>query len=175
MTKIKRITTTAIILCIGLVLITVGIKSAASQDTAAADTDNPHYQYMDNETCGSCHQEKLQDYQSSLMGKTPHDKVFRQFYAAVNAKGKPDGIGFRAFKQKGASDCASCHTPDVVLNAGHELSLEEALKKGSNGISCDYCHTIRDVKVIYNPETKRYDTRLWKMDDIVIADRNLGL
>jgi len=48
-------------------------------------------------------------------------------------------------------DCASCHTPDVVLNAGHELSLEEAIKKGSNGISCDYCHTIRDVKVIYNP------------------------
>jgi len=118
---------------------------------------------MDNETCGSCHQEKLRDYQSSLMGKTPHDQVFRQFYAAVNAGGKPDGIGFRAFKPKGASDCASCHTSDVVLDAGHELSLEEAIKKGSNGISCDYCHTIKDVKVIYDPGTKRYDTRLWKM------------
>jgi len=147
----------------GIVMIAVGIHPAASQANSSADVDDPHYQYIKNGTCGSCHQEKLQDYRSSLMGQTPHDKVFRQFYAAVNARGEPDGIGFRAFKPKGASDCASCHTPDVVLNAGHELSLEEAIKRGSNGISCDYCHTIGDVKVIYNPETKRYDTRLWKM------------
>jgi len=140
----------------------VGSRPAASQ-TPSTDADDQHYQYMDNKTCGSCHQEKLQDYQSSLMGQTPHDTVFRQFYAAINAKGEPDSIGFRAFKPKGASDCASCHTPDVVLNAGHELSLEEAITKGSNGISCDYCHTIKDVEVIYNPGTKRYDTRLWKM------------
>jgi len=158
----KQLVVTTGLLCLGITMTVVGIRPAASQ-TTAADTDNTHYHYMKNGTCGSCHQEKLQDYQSSLMGQTPHDKVFRQFYAAVNAKGKADGIGFRAFKPKGASDCASCHTPDVVLNAGHELSLEEAIKKGSNGISCDYCHTIRDVKVIYNPDTKRYDTRLWKM------------
>ena len=150
------------ILGVGLAL-SVVICPVVSQADASSDVDDPNYHYMDNKVCGSCHQEKLRDYQSSMMGKTPGDQVFRQFYAAVNAEGQPDGIGFRAFKPKGASDCASCHTPDVVLDAGHELSLEEAIKKGSKGISCDYCHTIKDVKVIYNPETKRYDTRLWKM------------
>ncbi|RMH14798.1 MAG: hypothetical protein D6698_12205 [Gammaproteobacteria bacterium] len=146
----------------GLALNMVDIHQAVAQ-MPSAETDDPHYQYADNKTCGTCHQEKLRDYQSSMMGKTPYDKVFRQFYAAVNAKGEPDGIGFRAFKPNGPSDCASCHTPDVVLDAGHELSLEEAIKRGSKGISCDYCHTIKDVKVIYDPDSKRYDTRLWKM------------
>ena len=148
------------IICVGLTFLAIGSKPVVSQTTTS---DDPHYEYMDNETCGSCHEEKLHDYQSSMMGKTPNDKVFQQFYAAVNAKGEADGIGFRAFKPKGESDCASCHTPDVVLDAGHELALEDAIKKGSNGISCDYCHTIKDVKVIYNPKTQRYDTRLWKM------------
>ncbi|MDQ6960238.1 MAG: hypothetical protein Q9M27_04345 [Mariprofundaceae bacterium] len=122
----KQVVVTTGLLCLGIAIVTVGIRPAASQ-TPSADADNPHYQYMDNETCGSCHQEKLQDYQSSLMGQTPHDKVFRQFYAAVNTRGKADGIGFRAFKPKGASDCASCHTPDVVLNAvfhgGHDAVM----------------------------------------------------
>jgi len=158
----RQLGTAAMALCAGLIFITVGIQTAVSKDNHD-DVDNPHYHYIGNKTCGSCHQEKLHDYQSSMMGKTPNDQVFRQFYAAENAKGEKDGIGFRAFKPKGESDCASCHTPDVVLNAGHELSLEDAIKKGSHGISCDYCHTIKDVKVIYNPETKRYDTRLWKM------------
>ena len=151
------------IFCIGVTLMGTGPTARASQVLASTDADDPQYQYMSNKTCGSCHQEKLHDYQASLMGQTPHDPVFRQFYAAINAQGKPDGIGFRAFKPKGPSDCANCHTPDVVLDAGHELSLEEAIKRGSKGISCDYCHTIKDVKVIYNSESKRYDTRLWKM------------
>ncbi|RMD79324.1 MAG: hypothetical protein D6809_03865, partial [Gammaproteobacteria bacterium] len=112
---------------------------------------------------GACHQEQLADYRRSLMGITPQDAVFRQFYAAVDASGKPDGIGFRAFRPKGPSDCANCHAPDAVLDAGHELSLEEALRRGTRGISCDYCHTITDVRVIRDPKTGRYDTRIWRM------------
>ena len=129
---------------------------------ALQDDKDVNYNYMSNEVCGACHKEKLEDYASSMMGTTPNDKVFRQFYAAVNSEGEPDGIGFRAFKPKGASDCANCHTPDAVLDAGHELSLEEAIQKGSKGISCDFCHTIKDVKVLFDPKTKRYDTRIWK-------------
>jgi len=93
----KQLIVTTGLLCLGIAMTTIDLRPAISQ-TPSADTDDPHYQYMDNETCGSCHQEKLQDYQSSLMGQTPHDKVFRLFYAAVNATGKPDGIGFRTFK-----------------------------------------------------------------------------
>ncbi len=159
---VRHVAGLLVLVCFGAGLLVAGLRPASSA-APAADADDPHYEYMDNETCGACHQEKLRDYQSSFMGQTPHDQVFRQFYAAVNARGKPDGIGFRAFKPKGASDCASCHTPDVVLDAGHELSLEEAIKRGSKGISCDYCHTIKDVKVIFDPKTGRYDTRIWKM------------
>ena len=135
-------------------------ETEAQATTSGTDTKN--YVYEDNEVCGSCHTEKLADYKNSLMGQTPHDQVFLQFYGATNAKGKKDGIGFRAFKPEGESDCANCHTPGEVLDTGHELALEDTIKMGSKGISCDYCHTIKDVKVIYDKMTGRYDTRIWK-------------
>ena len=128
------------------------------QTNAAVDEDDPNYQYQPNSFCGACHQEQLQDYSQSMMGQTPHDKVFQQFYLGLNAKGKKDGMGYKGFHPDEPGDCANCHTPDVVLNEGREVDLMEAIDKGSHGISCDFCHTVADVQVIQDPETGRYET-----------------
>ncbi|TCK17980.1 cytochrome c554/c'-like protein [Thiogranum longum] len=120
--------------------------------------DDPAYQYQPNSYCGACHQEQLRDYSQSMMGKTPHDKVFQQFYLGLNAKGEKDGMGYKGFHPDEPGDCANCHTPDVVLNEGHEVDLTEAIDKGSQGISCDFCHTVADVRVIRDPDTGRYTT-----------------
>ena len=120
--------------------------------------DDPGYNYQPNSYCGACHQEQLRDYSQSMMGKTPHDKVFQQFYLGLNAKGEKDGMGYKGFHPDEPGDCANCHTPDVVLNEGHEVDLMEAIDKGSQGISCDFCHTVADVRVIRDPDTGRYIT-----------------
>ena len=126
----------------------------------AADkaVDDPGYDYHPNSYCGACHQEQLKDYSQSMMGKTPHDTVFLQFYLGLNAKGEKDGIGYKGVHPDEPGDCANCHTPDVVLNEGREVDLMEAIDKGSQGISCDFCHTVADVKVIRDPATGRYQT-----------------
>ncbi len=120
--------------------------------------DDPNYQYKPNQFCGACHQEQLKDYSQSMMGKTPHDTVFQQFYLGLNAQGKKDGMGYKALHPDEPGDCGNCHTPDIVLNEGHEVDVTEAIRKGSLGISCDFCHTVADVRVIYDPATGRYDT-----------------
>ncbi len=122
--------------------------------------DDAGYQYKDNRYCGGCHQEQLQDYSNSMMGKTPHDEVFQQFYFALNAKGQYDGLGYKGVHPDEPGDCANCHTPDKVLDAGREVDLKEAITQGSKGISCDYCHTVSDVKVIRDSKTGRYDTNI---------------
>jgi|GEM_PF-1986685 len=120
--------------------------------------DDAQYKYQSNEECGLCHQEYLEDYERSMMGRTPFDKVFQQFYFARNAHDKPDGIGYKAVEADKPGDCANCHTPDVVLNEGKEVDLQTAIEKGSKGISCDFCHTVADVQVLYDRKTGRYDT-----------------
>ena len=129
---------------------------AQAQDASAID--DPAYKYLPNAFCGACHTEQLADYSQSMMGKTPHDKVFRQFYLGLNAKGKKDGMGYKAAHPDEPGDCGNCHTPDVVLNEGHEVDIDEAIAKGSQGISCDFCHTVTDVKITRDPKTGRYDT-----------------
>lgn len=142
-------------LALGLLAFTLSLAIQAQQDKS---TDDPGYQYLTNNFCGACHTEQLADYSQSMMGKTPHDKVFRQFYLGLNAKGEKDGIGYKAVHPNEPGDCGNCHTPDVVLNEGHEVGIDEAIAKGSLGISCDFCHTVTNVKVLRDPKTGRYDT-----------------
>lgn len=125
---------------------------------AGTVVDDPNYQYQPNGFCGACHQEQLADYSQSMMGKTPHDKVFQQFYLGLNAGGEKDGMGYKSIHPDEPGDCANCHTPDIVLNEGQEMDLMQAIDKGSQGISCDFCHTVADVKVIHDPATGRYTT-----------------
>lgn len=139
-------------------LLLPGLTLLLSLQASAQKTDDPNYQYKDNTYCGACHQEKLKEYSQSMMAKTPHDKVFQQFYFATNAAGQYDGLGYRGFRPNDAGDCANCHTPDKVLDAGHEVDLKTAMDEGSKGISCDYCHTVKDVKIIKDKKTGRYET-----------------
>jgi len=140
------------ILCVG----------EAFSGTAASKRDNPNYRYVENKVCGFCHKEQFKDYSASMMGRTPHDKVFRQFYFARNSEGKFDGMGYKAAFPGKAGDCGNCHTPDIVLNERSEVDIDEAIKKGSKGISCDFCHTVSDVKVIYDKKTGRYETDIMR-------------
>lgn len=127
-------------------------------DAATAIEDDPDYRYQPNSFCGACHQEQLRDYSQSMMGQTPHDKVFQQFYLGLNAKGEKDGVGYKGVHPDEPGDCGNCHTPDTVLDEGHEVDVMEAIDKGSQGISCDFCHTVADVRLIKDPDTGRYDT-----------------
>ncbi len=143
----------------GLPLAGLVLVGAAS----AAPVDDPAYHYKPNSYCGSCHKEQLRDYSRSMMGKTPHDQVFQQFYLGLDAKGRKDGMGYKALHPDEPGDCANCHTPDMVLNAGHEVDLMDAIAAGSQGISCDFCHTVTDVKVIRDPKTGRYQTAITRV------------
>jgi len=136
--------------------------------------DDPNYQYKDNQYCGACHQEKFKEYSQSMMGKTPHDKVFQQFYFATNAKGEYDGFGYKGFHPDDPGDCANCHTPDKVLDAGHEVDLQAAIDDGSKGISCDYCHTVSDVKIIKDEKTGRYQTDITRTVTRTRGDTKFG-
>ncbi|HEB82139.1 MAG TPA: hypothetical protein ENJ11_04660 [Gammaproteobacteria bacterium] len=152
----------------------MAIISLVSLQANATPVDDPNYEYKDNQYCGGCHQEKLKEYSQSMMGKTPHDKVFQQFYFATNAKGEFDGFGYKGLHPNEPGDCANCHTPDKVLDAGHEVDLKAAIDGGSKGISCDYCHTVSDVKLIYDEKSGRYDTDITRTVTRARGDTKYG-
>ncbi len=130
-----------------------GLSAQAYEPAQPGSFDDPQF-------CGSCHQRIYKEYSQSVMGTDLQNPIVYQFFTATNAKGEKDGMGYQGFFPGQPGDCAQCHVPKLVLKehkAGRAVDLGQAIRdKADFGISCSYCHTVQNVKVI--KEGDRYKT-----------------
>lgn len=140
-------------------LISLGLALLATSVFAAA---NP---MKDPKYCGSCHQRIYKEWAGSRMGTDLDNPIVYQFYTGTNPAGKKDGLGFQPFTHGKKGDCADCHVPELVLDEhaeGREVDLGIAMKeKLDHGISCNFCHTVSDVK-LEKDANGRYHTRIFE-------------
>jgi hypothetical protein len=85
------------------------------------------------ETCGRCHRAIHDAWKSSVHAHSMEDRVFQDSLELAEGE---FGAGARRV-------CLSCHAP-VAARIG-DLAL--ARKVSWEGVTCDYCHSIRDVSL----------------------------
>jgi hypothetical protein len=59
----------------------------------------------------------------------------------------PVNVGFKLDFPQQAGNCATCHVPIAALNAPYSTDPNQAHGVEQEGVSCDFCHKIQDVRL----------------------------
>jgi len=93
------------------------------------------------EMCGRCHRAIVEAWKGSAHSRSMESRLFQD---ALEAAENDYGAGIRA-------TCLSCHAP--LASASGDMALQQ--KVSWEGVTCDYCHSIREVGFdAVNPKAK---------------------
>lgn len=144
----------ASLLVVGLALTGAGIfglhPAFANDKKDAPPSKAP---FFSSTTCGRCHVDIYDHWRNSLHARSVEDPIFRTAY-------------FEAYTTSGGEAkhlCLKCHAPTTQLTGDYEL--KEDISK--EGITCDFCHSIKEMsskdgKSPYEVETGLTKRGPWK-------------
>ncbi|MCF6249591.1 MAG: cytochrome c family protein [Desulfobacula sp.] len=122
-----------------MVLFTVG--NAISDDKFKIE------QFISPEICSDCHSKIAEQWENSMHNLAHKDPIYNKLSQFLR-KGLIDENEI-----KEADSCVKCHTP-VGYVTGFPRKVSDDLSKtapiATLGIQCDYCHSVVDVKKMYN-------------------------
>jgi len=125
----------------GLVMLFVAIDFASSEDNIHID------RFISPDVCSGCHSEIFEQWENSMHSLAHKDPVYLRV-AQFLRKGLTD-----EGQIKEAESCVKCHTPVGYLT-GFPKKLSDDLSKtaeiATQGVQCDYCHSVETVKQMYN-------------------------
>ncbi|MCD4719447.1 MAG: cytochrome c family protein [Desulfobacula sp.] len=128
-------------LSVGVIMLFVAIDFASSEDTIHID------RFISPDTCSGCHSEIFEQWENSMHHLAHKDSVYLRV-AQFLRKGLTD-----EGQIKEAESCVKCHTP-VGYVTGFPKKLTDDLSKtaqiATQGIQCDYCHSVESVEKMYN-------------------------
>lgn len=124
--------------------------------TAVAPGNDPAYQFMAPETCGTCHPNQVSEWTNSPMANAGVNTWVHDIY---NGMATPGGMGGFVYTRDSVfaptnpnSECAACHQPESWIPSPF-TRMEGPQDAGypsisaAHGISCDICHKVADVDV----------------------------
>ncbi len=136
--------------------------------TSAIFANDATHTFSSNETCKSCHPQIYKEYSGSMhTHSTPQkDPIHNSVWAKHPANTKKQHYG-----------CGKCHTPaasnlDAMLTPGKKALPDPNNTTHQEGISCAYCHRIKDIKlhkkhntnIISTQQKAYYGTRTGHID-----------
>ena len=83
------------------------------------------------EVCGRCHRSIHEAWKTSSHAKAMESRLFQEALALAEGDFGPDA----------RKTCLGCHAP-IAVKTG-DLRLEK--KVSWEGVTCDYCHSVREV------------------------------
>lgn len=110
-----------------------GLQRSSAATTADSDGGariNPDG-YTSARVCGSCHVDIYNSWKNSLHAYSLIDPIFDTAYMQAIKDG-----GEEARRM-----CLHCHAPMTMMNGDYDLSLGVTRE----GVSCDFCHTVKSV------------------------------
>lgn len=57
------------------------------------------------------------------------------------------GPGYKLDFPETAGNCAACHAPAAAINAAYESDPTQVIGVGAEGVTCDFCHKVWNVKL----------------------------
>ena len=101
----------------------------ASADGAPVDIES----FVDNDTCGFCHERQLDELQGSMHSVAHRDRLYRPTAEMALREAGPEVYAL----------CAGCHTPQGVASGLVPETPEEQLPEVVKaGVLCDTCHQV---------------------------------
>lgn len=137
-----------------------GAVSASATPRFALATRDPAL-YDTAEWCGGCHEQQFAQWRGSTHARaaalpTVHDHFKREI-----AEHGPSAVDSDLAdpSAEGRAICVRCHVPTTFYGANPRPALEDPIAQ-SQGISCGFCHTLRDADAkrelfLSAPETVR--------------------
>ncbi len=111
--------------------------------------DRPDYRFISPVTCSRCHVNLTRYYdQSKMAHTTSNPKVLDMYYGTDALLRKGIGPGYRLDNPQSDGNCTTCHAPSVAGSIPWSQDLNDVLRSPRtewDGISCDYCHKVRNV------------------------------
>jgi nitrate/TMAO reductase-like tetraheme cytochrome c subunit len=99
--------------------------------------------YQDPTTCMGCHKNIYDQWQGSMHSLSEVDPIYKRVYnmAAQETEGFTNAY------------CSSCHAPISTSAAKiNEKQKDPTTELGKKGISCDFCHTVSEIKETHNAQ-----------------------
>ena len=144
MTRIRRSSScgSRFLLPIILAFPSAGAAENAPQAERKLPSINPHG-FTKSEVCGECHQAIHAVWQGSLHANSWKNGVFQAAYRRAQ----------NAFGVERSRVCQSCHAPTVR----HSKDYDVAEDVTAEGITCDFCHSVRSVDLDASEDPIRLD------------------
>ncbi|MBI3813267.1 MAG: hypothetical protein HY279_02200 [Nitrospinae bacterium] len=119
----------ALIFLIIIILISVN-TSVYSQDKEVKLKDN---EYNASESCAECHLDIYNKWKDSVHAMSVDDPIFYTSYIEA----------YTISSGQAKTLCLKCHAPTVLVTKDYELKN----RLSREGVSCDFCHTLKGVKL----------------------------
>lgn len=126
--------------------------------------DNKLYKFVDPvpnykddiKNCGDCHASIIyKQWDNNAHSKSATNPIFLDVYNGTDATGKK-GVqpGYKLDYKYSNGNCGNCHAPAKAINNFNNVDMNKLKGVEKLGVSCDYCHKIKDIKL--NSNTSAY-------------------
>jgi len=125
----------------------VSFFSAAALSASSNPSTIHIDQFISPETCSGCHSDIFEQWENSMHNLAHKDPVYSRVSQFL-LKGLKD-----AGEIKEAESCVKCHTPVGYVSGFPKKTsddLSKTAKIATKGIQCDYCHSVKTIKRMYN-------------------------
>jgi cysteine-rich repeat protein len=121
---------------------------------AVLQENDPDYELVIPDECGSCHPDQLEQWTGSPMAKAGPNTWVHDIYDGTGTTGGMGGFVYTrdsVFADTNPnSECASCHQPEVWIAEPFAAMIgpdEPPSVAAMHGVSCESCHKVADVDV----------------------------
>ena len=98
--------------------------------------------------CEVCHPAVTEEWKQDAHSGSATNNVFLSFFNGTDRNGKQEASpGYKLDFPKSNGNCATCHVPALALENPFHADPNEAQGVAREGIFCDFCHKIYEVKV----------------------------
>ena len=137
-----------------------GVQNIEIKLAPLPETDNTSYEWIDPvpnpddeiDNCGDCHASIIYDqWVHNGHAQSAINPLFLSIYNGTDSTGK-FGVqpGYKIDYPHSQGNCANCHAPTRAVNNVIGIDLNNLNGVEKLGVSCDFCHKIKGVKLKEN-------------------------
>ena len=122
--------------------------------------DNKEYEFVDPvpnytddiKNCGDCHASIIyKQWDNNAHSKSATNPIFLDIYNGTDANGNNNvHPGYKLDYKFSNGNCGNCHAPANAVNNINNVDMNNLKTVEKLGVSCDYCHKIKEVKLKKN-------------------------
>lgn len=136
-----------------LAKIEIVLERLPAKDNKSYEFVDPVPNYTDDiDNCGDCHASIIyKQWDNNAHSKSATNPIFLDIYNGTDANGNKNvQPGYKLDYKYSNGNCGNCHAPANAVNNFNNVDMNNLKPIDKLGVSCDYCHKIKDIKLKKN-------------------------